>query len=920
MNYGKNDLKEQIHSISSKSARRKTKAAVITFKIFLIGIVSLFVLVISTGIGMFRGILNSAPDLSTLDMSPNASATIIYDADGNEIQTLVMAGSNRQLVEYSDLPENLINAFVAIEDSRFWTHNGVDVKGMARAFFSGILSGEFDQGASTITQQLIKNAVFNGGAEKSFGAKIKRKIQEQYLAIQLEKTTDKKIILQDYLNIINLGANTLGVEAASERYFGKTVSELNLSECAVIAAITQNPTKYNPITNPDENVKRRNIVLEDMYEQGYITAEEMRAAETDDVYALIQNVDAARAAESSVYSYFVDETIVQVLKDLQEKAGYSETEARNLLYSGGLRIYTTQDPKLQKIVDEEISDPSNYSSAVQYSFSYRLSVTHKDGSTDNYSEANIKSYLREKNGAAVKLIFNTEDEIRQYVEEFKGTVVSQTDMIQGERLDITLQPQASCVLMEQETGYIRAISGGRGEKTTSLSLNRATDSLRQPGSTFKVLTAFAPALDSSGATLGTVYYDAPYSQGDKTFSNWWQSGYVGYANIRDGIIYSMNIIALKTLMNTVTPQLGYQYALDFGITSLVENEKDPETGEVSTDIGAALCLGGITHGVSNLELTGAYAAIANKGVYTEPIYYTKILDSNGRILIDNTPETHTVIKESTAWLLTNAMEDVCDTSYLYGNSSIRSSAPQAKVTGLPTAGKSGTTTANNDVWFVGYTPYYTLGLWQGYDENSPMSTGEDVKYMWNKVMTRACERLPEKSFPEMPNNIEAVTICHKSGKLAVPGMCDQDPAGDMTYIEYFAKGTAPTEVCDHHVKVTVCAFSGCLATEYCPETAKETRVYRVLTDEATGITDDSSYLLPEALKSSTCYIHTSSPFPFFDGNSLPTVESPSESENSTAPPGDSQSSGTGTSPPSSEDPASQGGSASNVGPPSIINQ
>ncbi|MCD2493451.1 transglycosylase domain-containing protein [Lacrimispora sp. NSJ-141] len=899
MNYGKNGLKEQIRSASAKSGRKRTRAAVIIFKILLAGVLSLFVIAVSTGAGMFRGILKNAPDLNTLDMSPDASATIIYDADGKEMQTLVMAGSNRQPVEYSEIPQNLINAFVAIEDSRFWTHNGVDVKGMTRAVFSGLTTGDFDQGASTITQQLIKNVAFNGGAEKSFGSKIKRKIQEQYLAIQLEKTMDKKIILQNYLNTINLGANTLGVEAASERYFGKSVSELNLSECAVIAAITQNPTRYNPITNPDENVKRRNIVLEDMFEQGYITQEELRAAETDDVYVLIQEVDAAKSNESSVYSYFVDETIVQALSDLQEKAGYSETEARNLLYSGGLKIYTTQDSDLQKIVDEEISDPSNYSSAIQYSFSYRLSITHKDGSTDNYSEANIKSYLREKNGAAVKLIFDTEDEIRQYVQEFRSTVVSPEDMVQGERLDITLQPQGSCVLMEQDTGYVKAISGGRGEKTTSLSLNRATDSLRQPGSTFKVLTAFAPALDSSGATLGTVYYDSPYTLGDKTFSNWWQSGYVGYANIRDGITYSMNIVALKTMMNTVTPQLGYQYALDFGITSLVESEKNIDTGEISTDIGPSLCLGGITHGVSNLELTSAYAAVANKGVYTKPVYYTKILDSNGKILVDNEPETHTVIKESTAWLLTNAMEDVCETSYLYGRTDIRSSAPQAKVEGLPTAGKSGTTTASNDVWFVGYTPYYTLGLWQGYDENSPMSTGEDVKYMWHKIMSRACEELPEKSFPDMPGNIEQVSICRKSGKLAVPGICDQDPAGDMTYTEYFAKGTAPTEVCDHHVKVTVCSLSGSLATEFCPDSLKQTKIYRVLTGDASGITDDSAYLLPDALKNSSCYIHTGHAFPFMNGEN--------ETDNSLLDPGNGLD---GTTPESSE---------SNIGPPGVLN-
>ncbi|MCI8506200.1 MAG: penicillin-binding protein [Lachnospiraceae bacterium] len=885
MNYGKSGLKKQIHSCSSKSARRKTKAGILTFKAFLTGILALIVLVISSGLGMFRGILNSAPDLNTLDMSPNASATIIYDAEGNEIQTLVMAGSNRQPVEYSEMPANLVNAFIAIEDARFWDHNGVDIKGLTRAVFQGLLSGELDQGASTITQQLIKNVAFDGGMETSFGSKVKRKVQEQYLAIQLEKTMDKEIILQNYLNTINLGANTLGVQAASERYFGKNVSELTLSECAVIAAVTSNPTRYNPITHPEENVKRRDIVLEYMQEQGYISEAEQKEAQADDVYTRIQEVDAARDSESSIYSYFVDETIVQVLSDLQEKAGYSETEARTLLYSGGLRIYTTQDPKLQKIVDEEISSPDNYAnSEIRYSFTYRLSVTHPDGTTDNYSENHIRSWLRKQNGGEqVKLIYETEEEIRQIVEEYRATVVSRTDTIPGERLDITLQPQSSCVLMDQATGYILAISGGRGEKTASLSLNRATDTLRQPGSTFKVLTAFAPALDSSGSTLGSVYYDAPYSLDHKDFANWWGDHFVGYANIRDGIVYSMNIIALKALMNTVTPQTGYQYALDFGITSLVESEVNETTGEVFTDIGAPLCLGGITHGVSNLELTGAYAAIANQGIYTEPIYYTRIVDRNGKIIIDNQPETHTVIKESTAWLLTNAMEGVCQYSLLYNHSDIPTSRTETRLDNMPTAAKSGTTTNTNDIWFVGYTPYYTLGVWQGYDENAELTTGPDVRIMWRNIMSRACEGLPAKEFPAMPSNIEEASICHKSGKLAVPGVCDADPAGTMVYTEYFARGTAPTEVCDHHIRVTVCRLSGVLATEFCPEQLRENRIYRTLTDEPAGNTDDNAYLLPESLRNSTCPIHTGYPFPFMTGEDGQTQTGESAPEDNSPP-------------------------------------
>lgn len=856
MNFGKHELKKELRSQSSNAARQKNRARVVSFKIFIFAVLAIAAIGIFTGLGMIHGILKSTPSLDELDTSPHATATTIYDVEGNEIQQLVMAGSNRELVTYKEIPEDLVNAFVAIEDERFWTHNGIDPRGIARAFLRAVTHGGLTEGASTITQQLIKNSVFEGGSETNMGDRIRRKIQEQYLAVQLEKKKSKTEIMEDYLNTINLGASTLGVEAASQRYFGKHVSDLTLSECATIAAITQNPSRYNPITHPEENQKRRDIVLDYMYEQGKISAADRDFAKKDDVYARIQTVDEKHSEETSVYSFFVDEVIVNVLKDL-EAAGYSDTEARTLLYSGGLKIYTTQDPKLQEIVDEEISDPSNYADIVKYSFTYSLVVSHSDESTDKYSEADVKRWLRESDAEA-QLLFDSEDEINQCLKNFKKSIMNSRDSIESEYIDITLQPQGSVVLMEQDTGYVRAVNGLRGEKEASLSLNRATDTTRQPGSTFKVLTAFAPALDSAGQTLGSVYYDSPYEFADKTFNNWWPTGeYVGYSSIRDGIVYSMNIIALKCMMNTVTPELGYQYALDFGITSLVENETNAKTGKTTTDIGATLCLGGITYGVSNLELTAAYAAIANKGVYTKPVYYTKIVDRSGKVILNNKPETHTVIKESTAWLLTNAMEDVCELSYLYGDQNIRSSAPQAKVEGLPTAGKSGTTTANNDVWFVGYTPYYTLGVWEGFDDNGYITTGENVKSMWNKIMTRATEGLPAKEFYASPSNIESATICKKSGKLAIPGVCDHDPGGNMAYNEFFAKGTTPTEVCDHHTIVTACAVSNQLAGQFCPAALKQSRVYRLITEEnASGTTFDSQYVLPASLRGQYCGIHT----------------------------------------------------------------
>jgi len=860
MNYGKDATEKKIKDASSKTRKYTSKFCYGFFKTLLLLVVIFMGIGASVGIGMVKGIIDSAPEINIDSIVPQGFATTVYDSAGNLTDTLVTAGSNRDPATYEELPQDLIDAFVAIEDSRFWTHNGIDLRSIVRAA-KGILTGDSSAGGgSTITQQLIKNNVFNGGRETSFGEKLERKLQEQYLAVQLSKTMDKELILTNYLNTINLGSNTLGVKVAARRYFDKEVSDLTLSECTVIAGITQNPSRLNPISGQEKNAEKRKVILQYMYDQGYITKEEQEEALADDVYARIQNVDSTITKEASTpYSYFTDELTGQVKKALMEKLGYTDTQAHNLLYSGGLQIFTTQDPTLQAIVDEEVNNPENYN-IVRYSIEYRLSVKRADGTTEHFSQGNMKVWHRDVLGDTnFDALYDSEEEARADAENYKAYIVKDDDEVIGESITITLQPQISFVLMDQSTGEVKAISGGRGPKTANLTLNRATGVPRQPGSTFKVITSFAPALDTCGATLGTVYYDAPYTVGTKTFRNWYSSGYQGYSSIRDGIIYSMNIVAVRCLLETVSPQLGIEYAKNFGITTLT-----------STDGNPALALGGLTEGVTNLELTAAYASIANGGVYTEPIFFTKILDHNGKILINNEPVTHRVLKDSTAFLLTDAMKDslIGNRKFSRPGAGPSSTSTRAKLSNMSCAGKSGTTTGNNDIWFVGFTPYYTAGVWSGYDLNQKLSKNtEGTSYhkdIWKKIMTRVHEGLSDPGFT-IPESIESAAICRKSGKLAVSGVCDQDPRGNAVYTEYFAKGSVPTEVCNVHVTATVCEESGQLATDYC--TSKVPRTFISIPAGETGETDDSVFALP-----GECTIHTAeSTILDPNGSTYPTV-------------------------------------------------
>ena len=832
MNFGKNATERALRAAGSKTEKLRNFFAVavarVVFACFIMGAA----LVAACGVGMISGIIDSAPEIDPAAISPLGFATTVYDSAGNVTETLVMAGSNREEATYEELPEDLINAFVAIEDSRFWQHKGIDTRSIMRAVVGVVKGDSSSGGGSTITQQLIKNNVFNGGREKTFGEKLERKIQEQYLALKLEQMMDKTVIMTNYLNTINLGNNSLGVKVAARRYFDKEVSDLTLSECAVLAGITQNPSRLNPISGKEANEEKRKVILRYMVDQGYITKAQQAEALADDVYDRIKNVDVITKEKAShTYSYFTDELVNQVLTDLEEKFGYSETQAHNMLYSGGLSIYTTQDPVLQGIVDTEVNNPDNYS-VTKYALEYRLSVKTAQGDTVNYGENNLMRWHHNVLGDNFDGLYQTEEAARADAEAYKNYLLQEKDTVIGETIHITLEPQDSFVLIEQSTGQVKALTGGRGDKTASLSLNRASGTLRQPGSTFKVLSAFAPALDACGATLGTVYYDGPFEANGKAFRNWYGSdSYLGWSSIREGIIFSMNIVAVRCLMETVTPQLGVEYCRKFGITSLTD-----------TDFNPATALGGLTKGVSNLELTAAFASIANKGVYTKPVFYTKIIDHDGKVLIDNTPETRRVLKESTAFLLTDAMAQsmVSNRKFSRGGVNVNSTSTRAKIANMSCAGKSGTTTNNNDVWFVGFTPYYTAGIWGGCDSNQDLSASNGGnsfhKDIWRKIMEQIHMELPDPGFP-VPDSVVQAEICRKSGKLPLKGICAHDPRGNAVYTEYFARGTIPAEMCDHHTTITVCAESGELPTARCP--ALGSRVITI-TPESDSYTDDTA--------------------------------------------------------------------------------
>lgn len=816
MNYSQDSNKRRNKKLNSVKKKRINKGKVMLFRIFFITIIICLFALVGAGFGIFMGIIKGTPDLTQLTLRPTTNYTsFIYDCNGNEIDTL-SGGENRVYVTLDKIPKYLQEAFIALEDERFYEHNGIDLKGIFRAIFVNIKNRSLSEGASTITQQLIKNNILT--SEKKFT----RKIQEQYLAIQFEKVYEKDLILEYYLNTISLGYGTNGVQAAANRYFNKDVSQLTLAESVVIACITQNPSKYNPISNPEHNKDKCKVALDKMVEQGYITEAEKEKALLEDPYAKVQKTQ-QQYIEKSNHSYFVDAVIEDVIAKLQTKKAMSSEQANNEIYGGGLKIYTTQDPELQAIVDKYVNDPSFYPSASnELKINYSITVKKANGETLNLGAEGIV-----KNEEGIEAF-------KQAKLEAWG--ITSGDTIEKENITKIPQPQVAFVLADQHTGYVKALSGGRGDKVGNRMFVRATQAKRQPGSTFKVLAAYAPALDTGKLSPGSILIDEPYTikTGNSTYTpKNWNGTFLGPTTVREAIYNSMNVLAVKT-GQLVGVDTSFDYLRNFGFTTITTSDKV-----------ASLPLGGLTDGVTPLELNAAYAAIANNGTYIEPILFTKVVDKDGNVILDNTDpsqiDTHTVIKESTALLLTDMMQDVIT----------RGTGSRLKSTfnKMPVAGKTGTTTDDKDLLFSGYTPYYTATIWTGHD--TPKRLRYSYSYhldIWGKIMQEVHEGLEYKKFPKVnasESGMVETKICTLSGLLATE-LCEQDP-NHVVKTEFFNKGDIPKDPCNMHIKVRICNESHKIATEFCPQDQVTER----------SITKKKGETDTPGLPTETCDIHIS---------------------------------------------------------------
>ncbi|WP_337399376.1 PBP1A family penicillin-binding protein [Congzhengia sp.] len=651
--------------------------------------------------GAVVGFIDNSMDLIAEEYNLDFTSIIYYiDEETNQPVEMdrIHRNENRVWVDIENIPENLTNAFIAIEDERFRDHKGVDLKRTFGAFLQWITGNKNSYGGSTITQQLIKNITGENDVSPT------RKIQEIVRAINLEKKMSKDQIIEMYMNTIYFGAGCHGVQTAANYYFSKDVKDLTLEQCASLAGVVKAPTTYNPATNYEKNKERQEVILTKMAKLGYISQQECDEAKGRNLNVKIGEVKKDKE-DVKVQSYFVDAIITDVVRDLMEKENLTEGEATNRLYTGGFKIYSTMNPDVQKAIDNVYQNTANF-----------------PGSSGN-------------------------------------------------------KPQSAMVVMDPYTGQIKGMAGGIGKKTVSRGFNMATQAKRQPGSAIKPLAVYAPAIEYNIITPATIINDAKIKIGDWEPKNS-GGGYKGRLTARRHLELSQNIPAVK-VMQELTVDKSFDFMTkNLGFTTMVAGET--RNGKLVTDKSLSMSLGGLTDGVTVKEMTAGYATFVNGGQYNKPVTYTKVIDANGKIVLENKVENKRAMSEQTAFIMQNMLTGVIKNG----------TGTSASLGDIYAGGKTGTTNSNKDRWFMGFTPNYVAGVWMGYEIPKAMSGSNVCPKIWKSVMQPIHDGKTIKTIPE-PDGLVKRTICQISGRVA-------SKSCSTTRVDYFKEGTQPMKYCSSH--------------------------------------------------------------------------------------------------------------------------
>jgi penicillin-binding protein 1A len=898
---------------TSRRKKSKSKGTKVNIKKIIQYLVILGIVIVITFSIIIIGIIKTAPPIEPDNIySLLTENSILFDDKGEMIEGIQGTGGMRTNVAYTEMPVDLVEAFVAIEDKTFWEHNGFNFIRMFGAIFESVITRDNISGTSTITQQLARNLYL---AETKSERSITRKIREAYYTVELENRLSKEQIIEAYLNTIYLGGNANGVQAASRAYFSKDVQDLSLAEASILACIPKSPTKYSPLKKlksdevaiDDPNLiskgdtytivydpaflDRQKLVLRFMLENNYITKEEQDLTLTSDMKALmVPSLDATEEFSS----YFVDYIVNEVVIGLMETFDIERAEAKNMVYNSGLNIYSTMNIKAQKAIETEFDNAANFPGVVNLNKDSLGNVIDSTGKVmlfnyDNYFNSTGDFILRPdefikldngdlmifagkrlniyKTKVAGNIDYSIEfKNIYQNVDHlfysYAGGVIllpaeykelnSDGNVIINEKFFIdhpeymtfnddgtikitsgyyTLkprvrQPQVACVITDYKTGQIKAMAGGRN-LDGDLLYNRAI-SPQPPGSSIKPIGVYGPAIELGVTqkkpwTAAYVLDDSPNYYNNELWPKNWYDGYRGLATVRLAIQQSMNVPAVR-MFGEVGATASINFIKGVGVTSVVES------GDINDQNAAALALGGMTNGISPLEMASAYGTFPNSGIYVKPVSYTTVTNKKGEVILESRAQKTKAMDPGTAFIMTDILQSVV-TEGIAGAAAIGSS---------PVGGKTGTTSNNYDAWFVGFTPHYSASVWIGNDIDIELSKGSiAASRLWSKIMKRVHVGMSAGSFP-VATNVVSIGIDTKSGKIP-SDLSALDPRGTIRN-EYFVQGTQPTEIDTVHVVGNVCSESLYLATPYCPLPISKVFVKRPYM--ADPLVEDIQYELP----------------------------------------------------------------------------
>ena len=826
MDYSHLGKKRNIRKQNPHTTRVRNKVSLLVLRITLGLVLIAGFALLGGGVGMYFGILSNAPELNTdMVISEYRTSFIVCSHTGEEFP--LHAGHNHAFVSIEQIPMHVQHAFIAIEDERFFEHNGIDIRGIGRAAHRLVESGGArTEGASTITQQLIKNML------DRFESNFVYKLQEQYLAVNWERELTeyygcrmeaKDFILESYLNIINLGRSNYGVQAAARFYYDIDVWDLSIVQAATIASITQNPSRFPPDTRSAANWVRTQLVLENMLRLEFITQEEfdeaIKEVELEDgtmigaVYSTIVRTEAGTTRPIiSQYDCFTNALLDSVRDDLMRKNNWDRNMANRQIFGGGLRIYTTQNPQMQAVVDRVFLDESywpmsDFSIDVEFNFSLYNTVTNQ-----------TRNFQRMRNVLSM-------DKAEAWMQEVLDAEMTAQDIVVENHPLFTPQPQSAFVLLDHHTGHVLALRGVRGESGANRTFNRATQSHRQPGSQLKTIGVFGPAFDMGIMHPGTIIVDEPWTYIDPwtgtpwTPRNFWGSSrWYGPTTARRAIYVSKNVVSARATVDHTIPHVGvdamFAYLRNMGISTIVDGHDGP-----------AVSLGGMHLGVHLIELAGAYGMVANQGMFNAPALYTKVLGYRGEILLENPVNPTRVFRETAAYLLIDTMKDTMTAPGATGHRANWHNNAQLRQN-IPIAGKTGTTNDRRDLGFSGSTPYFTASIWMGNDNNERMTSGVAGYHLiaWRTIMQEIHENLPPRQFIRPgEGRLVTATLCRDSGLLACE-LCRLDSRGNRAHSAIMDAHHVPTQRCDWHVEFTYCVTHGYLVGPYCHADAISTRV------------------------------------------------------------------------------------------------